>query len=150
MYYEIVEEGGYKGVVSRASHPRLDTVASLRKRINSAVQDAAGGTDEDRQHRIDSAYSEIRSWCETVVESVLLKRVTQRHQPNVAMQQLSEIKVDGLNDAIGVIYPVWQKCNRYTPAHSQPMGTLSIRPRLEELQKDWADLQQALKTYEEL
>jgi hypothetical protein len=148
MYYQVVEGVGVKGIVSRASHPRLDTVASVKRRINSAVQGATGGTDGDRQHRIDSAYSEIRSWCETVVETVLLNRVTQRHQPNVAMQNLSAIKVGRLEQAISVIYPIWEKANRYTTAHSQPLETLGIRPSLGELQQDWADLQQALTNYE--
>lgn len=147
MYYQVVEGVGVKGIISPASHPRLDSVASVRGRINAAVQDAAGGTNEDRQHRIDSAYSEIRSWCEIVVESVLLNNVTQRHQPNVAMQNLSAIKVGRLEQAISVIYPIWEKANRYTTAHSQPLATLGIRPSLNELQEDWANLQQALTNY---
>lgn len=148
MYYQVVEGVRVKGIVSRASHPRLDTPASIKRRINSAVQDATGGTDDDRQHRIDSAYSEIRSWCETVVETVLLNRVTQRHQPNVAMQNLTAINVVHLGQAISVIYPIWEKANRYTTAHSQPLETLGIRPSLGELQQDWADLQQAFTDYE--
>jgi recombinational DNA repair ATPase RecF len=148
-YYQVIEDGGIKGIVSRASHPRLDTVASVRKRINSAIQDAVGGTDDDRQHRIDSAYSEVRTWCETVVETVLLNKVTQRHQPNVAMQNLSAIKVGHLQTAIDVIYPIWEKANRYTTAHSQPLGTLGVRPSISELKQDWADLHQALRQYEE-
>jgi recombinational DNA repair ATPase RecF len=148
-YYQVVEDGGVKGIVSRASHPRLDNVTSVRKRINAAIQDAVGGTDDDRQHRIDAAYSEVRTWCETVVESVLLNRVTQRHQPNVAMQNLSAIKVGQLQTTIDVIYPIWEKANRYTTAHSQPLGTLGVRPSISELKQDWTDLQQALRQYEE-
>lgn len=148
LYYQIVDNEGVKGVVSRAAHPRLDSVASVRRRINSAIQEAEGGTDDDRQHRIDSAYSEVRTWCEIVVESTLLNRVTQRHQPNVAMQNLSAIKVAGLQQAIDVIYPIWEKANRYTTAHSQPPGTLGIRPTVGELKQDWTDLQAALAAYE--
>lgn len=147
-YYQVVKDGGLKGIVSRANHPRLDTVARLKGRINAAVQDAAGGTGDDRQHRIDSAYGEIRTWCETVAESVLLNKVTQRHQPNVAMQNLAAIKVGALAGAIGVIYPIWEKACRYMTGHSQPMDTLGIRATVTELRQDWADLQQALTTYE--
>jgi recombinational DNA repair ATPase RecF len=149
MYYEVIDDGGLKGIVSRASHPRLDTVASVRRRINAAIQDATSGTDDDRQHRIDSAYSEVRAWCETVAETVLLNKVTQRHQPNVAMQNLSSIKIRELQKAIDVIYPIWEQANRYTTAHSQPLGTLGVRPSLSELRQDWTDLQQALKEYED-
>ncbi len=147
-YYQIVGDGEHKGVVSRAAHPRLDSLASVRHRINAAIQDVASGSDEDRQHRIDSAYNEVRSWCEIVVETKLLNRVTQRYQPNVAMQNLSDIRVGGLQQAIDVIYPIWVKANRYTTAHSQPLGTLSIRPTVHELQRDWAALQQALTDYD--
>ena len=149
LYYQVVDDGGHKGIVSRAAHPRLDSLASVRGRINAAIQDAASGPDEDRQHRIDSAYNEVRAWCEIVVETRLLNKVTQRYQPNVAMQNLSEIKVGGLQQAIDVIYPIWEKANRYTTAHSQPLGTLSIRPTVSELRQDWAALQQALKDYDE-
>jgi hypothetical protein len=148
MYYQVVEDGGVKGLISRASHPRLDSVASVRRRINVAIDAATGGTDDDRQHRIDSAYSEVRTWCEIVVETVILGKVTQRYQPNVAMQNLSLIKVDGLHKAIGIISAIWEKTNRYTPAHSQPLGTLGVRPSLSELRKDWAELQQSVQEYE--
>jgi hypothetical protein len=149
MYYQVVDEGGTKGIVSRATHPRLDTEASVRHRINAAIGAASGGTGDDRQHRIDSAYSEVRAWCEIVVETILLSKVTQRHQPNVAMQNLSAIKVGSLQKAIDVIYPIWEKTNRYTTAHSQPLGTLGVRPSLSDLGRDWTDLQQALKEYRE-
>lgn len=148
LYYQIVDDGVHKGVVSRAAHPRLDSLASVRRRINAAIQDAASGSDDDRQHRIDSAYNDVRSWCEIVVETRLLNRVTQRYQPNVAMQNLSAIRVGGLQQAIDVIYPIWEKANRYTTAHSQPLGTLSIRPTVNELRQDWAALQQALADYD--
>lgn len=148
LYYQVVDDGGHKGVVSRASHPRLDSLSSVRGRINAAIQSAASGPDEDRQHRIDSAYSEVRAWCEIVVETKLLNKVTQRYQPNVAMQNLSDIKVMGLQAAIAVIYPIWEKANRYTTAHSQPLGTLSIRPTVSELRQDWEALQRALRDYE--
>ncbi len=148
-YYQVVDDGGHKGIVSRAAHPRLDSLSSVRGRINVAIQDAASGSDEDRQHRIDSAYSELRAWCEIVVETRLLNRVTQRYQPNVAMQNLSDVKVGSLQAAIDVISPIWEKANRYTTAHSQPLGTLSIRPTVCELRQDWAALEQALKDYDE-
>lgn len=149
QYYKVEAENGVKGKITRASHPRLDSLNSVKGRINSAIQDISSCPDEDKEHRLDSAYSEVRAWCEIVVETKLLNKVTQRHQPNVAMQNLEGIRTGQLQAAIDVIYPIWEKCNRYTEAHSQPLGTLSIRPSLNELKKDWADLQQALKDYEE-
>jgi ABC-type multidrug transport system ATPase subunit len=146
--YLIREEGGIKGLVSGEKHPRSDTVASIGKRINAKIQDAASGNDEGRQERIDSTYDLIRTWCERVVEHVLLKKVAQRFQPNVAMQNLNDIHADRLGTAISTIYPIWEKACRYMTGHSQPMDTLGIRATVTELKQDWADLQQSLTDYE--
>jgi len=146
--YLIREEGGVKGLVSGERHPRSDTVASIGKRINAKIQEAESGDDDGRQERIDSTYDLVRTWCERVVEHVLLKRVAQRFQPNVAMQNLVDIHADRLGNAIATIYPIWEKACRYMTGHSQPMDTLGIRATVTELKQDWADLQQALLDYE--
>jgi recombinational DNA repair ATPase RecF len=148
QYYKVEADNGVKGKIIRATHPRLDSLNSFKGRINAAIQDISSCPDEEKEQRLDSAYSEVRAWCEIVVETKLLNKVTQRHQPNVAMQNLEGIRAGKLQAAIDVVYPIWEKCNRYTEAHSQPLGTLSIRPSLNELKQDWADLQQALKDYE--
>jgi len=148
LYYQVIEDGGVKGVVSRAIHPRLDTVSKIGKRINKAIQDAQGTDPADRQGKIDAAYDHIRAWCEIAVETVFLARVTQRYQANVAMQNLKSINADHLAAAVEAIYPIWEKSNRYVPAHSQPLVTLGVRPSLDELRSDWSALQQALKDYQ--
>ena len=147
-YWSIVSDGGLTGVVSRANHPRLDTVAKIRARLNTAIDEAQGTHAGDRQAKIDAAYDHIRAWCEIVVETELLAQVTQRYQPNVAMQNLERIKPDLLRGAFAVIYPIWEKSNRYVPAHSQPLVTLGVRPSLDELRGDWAALQKALADYQ--
>lgn len=147
MYYQVDEQNGSKGIVTRASHPRLDTPAKIKGRINRAIQDAASADESERQEGIDSAYDDIRAWCETVVEGELLAKVTQRHQPNVAMQNLGRIKTAHLKAAIDSIVPIWEKANRYIRGHSQPRDTLGIRPNLSELKGDWVTLQETLKAY---
>ena len=64
------------------------------------------------------------------------------------MQNLERIKPDLLRGAFAVIYPIWEKSNRYVPAHSQPLVTLGVRPSLDELRGDWATLQKALADYQ--
>jgi hypothetical protein len=145
--YLICEEGGVKGLVSGDKHLRSDTVPSIGKRINAKIQEASSGDDEGRQERIDSTYDLVRTWCERVVEHVLLNKVAQRFQPNVAMQNLNDIHADRLGTAIATIYPIWEKACRYMTGHSQPMDTLGIRATVTELKQDWADLQKALTDY---
>jgi hypothetical protein len=58
------------------------------------------------------------------------------------MTKLSQIKGDGLAAATAVIDPIFEKCCRIMEGHSQPHETLSVRPTLEELEKDWAHFRQ--------
>jgi hypothetical protein len=146
-YCQVDARDGLKGVVSRATHPRLDTPTQVKRRINTGIQAAAVAQDDERQSQIDSVYDDVRAWCELVVEVDLLARVTQRHQPNVAMQNLERIKASRLQTAVDIILPIWEKANRYVRAHSQPLSTLGIRPGLDELRSDWAELEGAREAY---
>jgi hypothetical protein len=92
-------------------------------------------------------YSEIRAWCEAMVEQELFCGVTRRYQPHVRMTALAEIKSKKLEAAISVIQPIFDKACRITEAHSQPLETLGTKPSLDELRQDWQALQEALKAY---
>ena len=146
-YYEVCSRDGRKGVISHGTHPQLDTPNQLKGRINQAIQVASSTHDDQDQDRIGSIYDHVRAWCELVVEVDLLAKVTQRHQPNVAIQNLERIRADRFQAAVDVIMPVWERANRYVRAHSQPLDTLGVRPTLDELRDDWDRLQKARNAY---
>jgi hypothetical protein len=146
-YYGVSETNGTTGVVNRASHPRWDTVKALSGKVNQLIQTAGSVTGEAQTALVESAYGEIRSWCEVVVEQEMLAGVTQRYQPNVAMTKLPQIKVDKFVAARDVILPLFEKACRIMTAHSQPLETLAIRPTLAELRKDWVLAQEARDAY---
>lgn len=146
-FYQVTERDGAKGFVTAGVHPRLDTPAQIKKKINVAIQDAGSATGDAHQTLVEAAYGLIRSWCEVVTEKDLLHATSQRFQPNVAMQNLRQIRTERLQTAIDLIHPVWEKANRYMPDHSQPLGTLGVRPTLTELKDDWAKVQAAHKAY---
>lgn len=145
-YFSVTDEGG-KGIVVRGTHPRWDNVKSITGKINDLIQSAKASEGDAREAIVEKTYSWIRSWCEVVVEQELLKGVTQRYQANVMMTLLPQIRGDRLQAATGVIGPIFERACRIMEGHSQPLETLSIRPTLEELEKDWAELRAALDTY---
>ena len=106
------------------------------------IQAAKAASAADQTGKVEAAYDHIRVWCELVVKGELLAKVTQRHQPNVAMTNLERIKPDRLKAAVGVILPIFERARRYIPGHSHPLETLGVRPKVEELIADWADLQE--------
>ena len=145
-YYSVTDEGG-KGVVVPGTHPRWDTVKNTGKKINELIAAAKSAQGDVREAIVETAYSRIRSWCEVVAETELLQGVTQRYQANVMMTMLPKIRGDRLTAATEVIYPIFEKACRMMEGHSQPLETLSIRPTVEELEKDWAAAQAARDAY---
>ena len=145
-YYSVTDDPA-KGIVTPGSHPRWDTAKKTTAKINTIIEGAKAADGAVQEALIESAYSTIRGWCETVVEIELLAGVTQRYQANVMMTGLDRIKVDHLQQAFDVISPLFEKACRVTEAHSQPLETLSVRPTLTELETDWSALQAARKSY---
>jgi hypothetical protein len=146
-YYDVSCTEQASGVVEAGTHPRWDSVKKTAGTVNRLIAEAGKATGEVRQALVEQAYSWIRAWCEVVVEQELLGGVTQRYQPHVRMTSLANVKVGKLGAAIAVILPGFEKACRATEAHSQPLETLAVRPRLEDLKKDWESLQQARDEY---
>ena len=140
-------ENGLAGIITGGNHPRWDTPAKLRSRINELIQNAQKVTGEAQQALIESAYSRLRSWCEVVTEHDLLAGVTQRYQPNVMMTKLNNVRVDRLTAAIDVISRIFEKACRVTDAHSQPLETLGLQPTLQDFKDDWKEAQTARSAY---
>ena len=146
-YYSIEDDGALKGIVKRGSHPRWDTVKKLTGRVNAAIEAACAVEGEAREALVESAYSSVRSWIEVVVEQELLQHVVQRYQPNVALTMLPAIDGAKLDVAKAAMYPIYEKACRIIEGHSQPLETLSVRPKLDELEAEWTLLQNARTTY---
>lgn len=146
-YYDVSASEGAIGVITAGTHPRWDTVAKIRGRINGIISQAAREAGEVQQALIEQGYSSIRAWCEVVTEAELLAGVAQRYQPHIAMTKLSQIKSDRLAAARNVIIPIFEKACRMTEAHSQPLATLAVRATLGELNVDWKALQDARDEY---
>ena len=146
-YYSVSCEGDLKGLLHSGTGPRSDSIKDSTGKINKMIQDAASLSGEIREALIERAYDYIRNWCEVVVETELLAKVTQRYQPNVSMDRLRDIKAGRLAQAIEVILPIFHKACRVIGAHSQPLEMLNVRPDLNELKDDWSQLITARAEY---
>jgi len=141
-YYDVSRDGSRIGVVTKGTHPRSDTVSSLRGRINTLIQAAEKSTGEAQSALIEKSYELIRNICEVIVEKDLLLGVTQRYQPNVMMTKLPDINFAGLEIAVAALYPIYEDSCRYIGSHSQPMETLNVRPTMDTLRADWKKVQE--------
>ncbi len=147
FYYDVARDGTRIGLVSKGTHPRSDTFANLRSRINTLISSAEKATGETQAALVEKTYELLRSICEVIVEQELLQGVTQRYQPNVMMTRLPNINFARLETAVAAITPLFEDCCRYIGSHSQPLETLNVRPTLDKLKADWKKLQEARDAY---
>lgn len=145
-YYQVTDDEG-KGKVTRATGPRWDTLASLKKRVDETIQSAKLVDGEARAALVREGYGWIRSWCEVFTEKELLGGVTERYQPNVRMGGLPQIKIGALPAAIATVTRVFDDACRFIDSHSQPLPTLGVSPNLSGLEDDWRQLLECRKTF---
>lgn len=148
-YFSVTDEDTGKGIITKGTHPRWDTIKQTRAKINDAISSASSSDGETREALVERGYSLIRAWCEIAVETELLAGVTQRYAPNVGMTKLSQIKGEHLSAAVQVILPIFEKACRIMEGHSQPLETLGVRASLDQLEADWKQLQESLRTYQD-
>ena len=146
VYYRVTDEDG-KGTVTQGTGPRWDTIRNLTAKINVCIELAKSSSGEGRESHVRDAYDSIRSWCEVFVEQEVLASVTERFQPNVRMTLLGRIKVERLGDTIDTVTSVYEDACRYIDAHSQPLPTLGVGPKLSNLQSDWDKLKDCRSEY---
>ena len=146
MYYQVTDDHG-KGTVTLGTGPRWDTIRNLATKINLAIGEAKKAAGEERQSHIRDAYDSIRSWCELFVEQEMLAKVTERYQPNVRMTSLGRIKVQKLEQTRQTVTSVFEDACRHVEAHSQPLPTLGVAPKLADLENDWGKLQKCRSEY---
>ena len=145
-YFHVTDEDG-KGEVTRATGPRWDNLANLKKNINETIQAAQKESGQARAALVRTGYDWIRSWCEVFVEIDLLQGVTQRYQPNVRMTVLPNIKIAALPAAFETANRIFEDSCRYIDAHSQPLAILGVSPTLAGLEAHWQELQDAKTAY---
>ena len=148
-YYDIRLEGGEAGVITAASHPRVDTIAQVSGSVNKMIEGAEKQQGEIRAALVEKGYEELRGLCEIVVEHEMFKGVVQRYAPNVMLTKLDKINIGKLQEGMTAIMPVFEKACRYIASHSQPIETQGIRPTLDELKADYATILQARQPHKE-
>lgn len=148
-YYDIRLEGTDAGVITAASHPRVDTIAQVSARVKKMIDGAEKQEGEIKAALVEKGYEELRGLSEIVVEHEMLKGVVQRYAPNVMMTKLDKINVAKFQESMAAILPVFEKSCRYIASHSQPPETQGIRPTLDELKADYATVLKAREPHKE-
>ena len=140
-FYEVLAEDGKVGLVSRGSHPRMDTVKAYNGRIRAALQDAHAASGTARSDLIATAYGHMRGWIEAFVEDELLQAAVKRHRANISIDALSRVNGQAMDESVRILQPIFERaCDRMWP-HAHTADQLQARPTIDEVDADWAALQ---------
>jgi hypothetical protein len=147
VYYDVQAGDNGKGILTTGTGPRADSLRQLVGKINKHLDEASKVTGEQQFESLERISSLMRNYCEVLAETELLKGVSGRYQPNVRVDSLERIVGAKLDAAVAIVVPLYRKLCRRTEAHSQALETLSVRPKLEDVKKEWAELQAARTAY---
>jgi len=136
-FYEVRDEDKVKGIIKESGEPRSDTPADLESKISKILESARSAEPVVQEALVSGAYGLLRSWCEAFVEQEVLASVSQRYRVNIMMGGLDKINVERLGATSKALTPIFDKCSRFMPGHSQPLEQLNVRPSLADLEKDW-------------
>jgi hypothetical protein len=143
--YQVEVIDGTPGIVTRGAGPRRDSLRYLIAKVEQEIQTATGSTGEIRMSAIETGFSYLRNLCEVIAEKELLQGITERYRPNVLVSGLIKLNFAKLPLVAPRLDAVHTKCHRIIQAHSQPLATLGVRPTLEDLKADLAEVK-AIRT----
>jgi len=127
-----------KGIVSNSVSGRLENLKDIIKKIKDSSQTINSkkcvGDQLDRNLQI--VYSDIRTWCELIIEEGFLCGIIRRYEPNIRFTAVTQIK-DGFVNELPKVNAIFEKACRYMNGHSQPIETLNVKPTREEFMEDF-------------
>ena len=139
----------YKAAVFIEDNIKLDDPSTMIKAKLKIIKERLLDFDQKAQKGVSvldvelgQTYDLMSGCIEDYVEKEILKGIIGRYRPNIRMESISDLKsID--QQKIDNAANIYGKTSRYGTRHSQPEG--APRPSLEQLQKDFQQLETTLK-----
>lgn len=127
-----------KGVISHTNSGRLENLKDVTKRITNSNQriNSKQCFGDELERTLQVTYSDIRTWCELIVEEGFLCGIIRRYEPNVRFTMVPQINPDFVSE-LPKVHLLYEKACRYMTGHSQPIETLNTKPTREEFREDF-------------
>lgn len=137
-----------KGLISLTAEGRLENLNEITRKIKNSAQkiNSKGCLGDELEQTLKAAYSDIRTWCELIVEEGFLKKIIRRYEPNIIFKPVSKITPDFV-EYIPNVSDLFDKSCRYMLGHSQPTETQNVKASREEFADDFAFLTELTNKY---
>jgi len=137
-----------KGLISVSAEGRLENLNEITKKIKNHAQkiNSKSCLGDELEQTLKAAYSDIRTWCELIVEEGFLKKIIRRYEPNIMFKPVSKITPEFV-DYIPAVSDLFDKSCRYMLGHSQPTETQNVKASREEFNKDYTFICELTEKY---
>ncbi len=137
-----------KGLISISAEGRLENLNEVTKKIKNYAQKISSKIciGDDLEQTLKSTYSDIRTWCELIVEEGFLKKIIRRYEPNIMFKPISKINSEFV-DYIPAVSDLFDKSCRYMLGHSQPSETQNVKASREEFYIDYKFIMDLYEKY---
>ena len=134
-YYEVQKDIENTGYLYESPTLRENSFNYYKKRINEIIDTSR----EERKLRENElaieGYNKLRAAIEVLIENDILKSTVKRYRKNVALTSFERINGELIDKHKEKIYSIFERCSKYTDAHSN-ITQEGQEPSLEELKLD--------------
>jgi energy-coupling factor transporter ATP-binding protein EcfA2 len=126
-----------KGIVSETFSGRLETLKEVMGKLKNQAQfiNSKSCTGDTLEEALKKVYSDIRTWCELIVEEGFFKSVIRRHEANIMFTKLKEINRNFV-DELDSVSELFERSCRWMAGHSQSTETQHNRANKEAFNED--------------
>lgn len=126
-----------KGLISISAEGRLENLKEITNKIKDASQkiNSKKCLGDELERTLKATYSDIRTWCELIVEEGFLKKVIRRYEADIKFTFVPKITSEFVN-YLEDVSNLFNKSCRYMLGHSQPDETQNVKASREEFRED--------------
>lgn len=137
-----------KGIVSESFSGKLENLKEVTGKIKNQYQliNSKKILGDELEEALKKVYSDIRTWCELVVEEGFFKSVIRRYEPNIRFTKVKDIKNDFVED-LKKVSDLFEKSCRWMAGHSQPIGTQYNKPTVKDFIEDYHFINEIFDSY---
>lgn len=126
-----------KGLVSESFNGKLENLSRITKRLKDQKQSINSKKcyGDELEQLLKKAYSDIRTWCELIVEEGFLKKIIRRHEPNIMFSKVKDINGSFVNE-LEQVSDLFEKSCRWMAGHSQSVESQNSSASKESFNED--------------
>ncbi|WP_175638325.1 AAA family ATPase [Metabacillus schmidteae] len=126
-----------KGIVSESFSGRLETLKEVMGKLKNQAQfiNSKSCVGDALEEALKKVYSDIRTWCELIVEEGFFNSVIRRYEANIMFTKLKEIK-GSFVDELETVSELFDRSCRWMAGHSQSTETQHVRANKEAFNVD--------------